>query len=405
MKKIITFLGNRAREATYSYEGRTYVGQLFPEALRQFTEFDEMIVCATEDAARVAWPVLADLNDSRIRMLPIDVGETPSEMWATFDKIVACVERDDEVVFDITHGLRSLPFFVFLVAAYLKEARRARINAVYYGALELARNGGPAPVLDLSQFTQLLDWMSALDRLRATGDGKPLADLIRAARPSSEVLAKDTTLYPATNAMKRLEAAIREISDCLLATRTMELMRTAAELRNHINSCRHISIERMRPFLVICDDVLAEYEPFALANPQAVQNAGRSLVIQQTLVSWYIDRRYITQPATLLRELLVSFVLDSEKMPLDRRSDGENALNNLKTDLRGLDGSKPTSIRLHERPYSDALNRLWNQLTELRNTIAHPDGGERTLSSDRALKQLGEYRDKLSEIVTEMYQQ
>jgi CRISPR-associated DxTHG motif protein len=398
MKRIITFLGKNVRETTYAFQGRDVVGHVFPEALRQVVEFDEMLVCATPDAAQAAWPRLAALQDPRIRMIEIETGEESAEMWRTFGAIVGSVARGDTVIFDITHGLRSLPFFVFLVAAYLKEARGVQIDAVHYGALELTKDGR-APVLDLSPFTQLLDWMTALDRLRNTGDGAPLADLVHRALPAPAQLATDASLRTAANAMKKLEQSIRTISTHLLVTRHAELMKAAAELRARVDACRCIPIEGMRPFQVICDDLLAEYEPFALIESAEKKTARRSLEIQQRLVSWYIDRRYIVQAATLFRELIVSLVLDAEGYSLRSRDEAENALNNLKRQKRGEPGSRPTRIDLSGRLFSDTLNKMWDDLTDMRNDVAHPDGEEEA-PIERILQRLRMRRDQLPELVT-----
>lgn len=153
MRKIITFLGDRgALQTTYSYNGNLYVGGVFAEALRQFCQYDTMLVCVTEKAKENTWSVLEALADPCIKPIDIPTGRTTDEMWQTFKIITEYVDENDRVIFDITHGLRSLPFLVFLFAAYLKAAKNVTIEAIYYGALELgnSRNGIPAPVIDLS---------------------------------------------------------------------------------------------------------------------------------------------------------------------------------------------------------------------------------------------------------------
>ena len=70
--------------------------------------------------------------------------------------------------------------FVFLFAAYLKAAKNVTIDAIYYGALELGNSetGIPAPVIDLSEFVSMIDWLTATDQFIKTGNGKSLANLL-----------------------------------------------------------------------------------------------------------------------------------------------------------------------------------------------------------------------------------
>ena len=90
---IITFLGDRgALQTTYTHNGNEYVGGVFAEALRQFCEYDTMLVCVTERAKENTWPVLEALGDSRIKPIDIPTGRSTEEMWQTFKIIAEQVE-------------------------------------------------------------------------------------------------------------------------------------------------------------------------------------------------------------------------------------------------------------------------------------------------------------------------
>ena len=68
--KIITFLGDRgALKTTYSYESKTYQGGVFAEVLRQFCEYDTMLVCVTEKAKQNTWTVLENFWGGACRPL------------------------------------------------------------------------------------------------------------------------------------------------------------------------------------------------------------------------------------------------------------------------------------------------------------------------------------------------
>jgi len=59
-------------------------------------------------------------------MVDIPDGKDEDELWKIFSIIVDEVQPGDEILFDITHGFRSLPFIAFLTVAYLKEVKGAK---------------------------------------------------------------------------------------------------------------------------------------------------------------------------------------------------------------------------------------------------------------------------------------
>lgn len=45
---VITFLGVNPRETQYEYQGNSYTGRVFAEAMLGFLDFDRMLVLTTE---------------------------------------------------------------------------------------------------------------------------------------------------------------------------------------------------------------------------------------------------------------------------------------------------------------------------------------------------------------------
>ena len=139
----------------------------------------------TDDAEEKVWKKLRSegkarelMEDDRVQALPIKTGNDTGEMWDIFMTIAGEIEAEETVIFDITHGLRSLPFLVFLFAAYLKSAKGVKIRGIYYGALELSKDN-VTPVINLSEFVEMLDWLGASERFIEMGDGSALAELLK----------------------------------------------------------------------------------------------------------------------------------------------------------------------------------------------------------------------------------
>ncbi|MEG4504935.1 TIGR02221 family CRISPR-associated protein [Microcoleus sp. F6_B4] len=378
--KIVTFLGKYRIQTTYLYKDVPYDGEVFAQALRKFCEYDTMLVCVTKEAETNTWPVLEALNDERIKPIPISTGRTTEEMWETFKIITQNVDEGDSVIFDITHGLRSLPFLVFLFAAYLKAAKNVTIEAIYYGALELgnSKEGIPAPVIDLSEFVSMIDWLTATNQFVKIGDGQALAILLKSAIPSSIELRDIPSTRSIKDHLKKSAEAIQNISLALSVTRPIETMRSATELEEILKKAAPSFADRAKPFSLLSDKVVQQYGQFALENPKDEAALSQNLRLQLQMVQWYIDRDQLVQAVTLAREWLVSILALRFGEPMFDYSRGrkyvEAALNNAVEQNRPHP-RPPLDSRCNEKfaalPQADELASVWSQMAELRNDIAH----------------------------------
>jgi len=396
MRKVITFLGTSPRETTYSHKGGTYRGRVFGEALCQFLDFDQMLVFVTEEASQTTWPILESLRDSRIRRVPISLGEDESHLWDLFDRLTEVVDSDDNVVFDITHSFRFVPFLVFLAAAYLREARKVSIDAIYYGAYEMGNEeeGKPAPVLDLSPFISLLDWLTATNQFVHAGDARYLAGLL-----------VDEGRSRRSSALKRAGETLTSFSLAMMLCRPLEVMETAGRLGADLKRASADLTRGARPFGLLAARIQEEYASRALREPTAPENVVQSLRRQLVLVRWYLDNNQVIQAMTLAREWLVTavgwrlgrgFVLTPGE-----RADLEWALSGLaRVGRQEKDGTTHTEQNLNEPskvvwawPSRDALRRLCNDIESVRNELAHagmrPDWAKAAKLARKAREDVG----------------
>ncbi|ELS34191.1 MULTISPECIES: TIGR02221 family CRISPR-associated protein [Pseudanabaena] len=383
MTTVVTFLGDRGLlETKYRFgdHAQSYTGGVFAEALVQFCEFDRMIVCVTEKAKLNTWSKLVNLHsDPRIQALDIPTGIDTSEMWQTFEIIAAEIPEGESVIFDITHGLRSLPFLVFLFAAYFKAAKNVTIKSIYYGALEL-RAGEIAPVIDLSEFISMIDWITATTRFTEMGNGQALVDLLRNEMPTTEELRDRPDWSDLSGSLENTASAIETISLALSITRPIEVMASASKLEATLKRSADAFGQRARPFQLLSDRVVAEYGQFALERPIQKDVIRQNLEIQRETIEWYIERNYIVQALTLAREWLVSVVAYWFDLDiLDYRGSREpieDALHRLRHKFhpKGREFvSKGNGYfdELVDLPNARAIATLWKELANLRNDLAH----------------------------------
>jgi len=402
MRQIITFLGTVIKPTTYRLGETDYTGRVFAEALLQFVEFDQMLVCATDRARETTWPVLESLNDPRIVCLDIETGHDSTELWHIFDALTNTVNEGDTIIFDITHGLRSLPFLVFLAAAYVKAAKNVTIEAIYYGALEL---GQPAPIIDLSEFVALLDWLAAADRFTQIGDGRPLAGLLRDRMPPGLAMRDDLDARALGHDLKLAASAIEQVSRALSITRPLETMEAAARLGLALRQTRKTVTARARPFALLAERVHDSYTPFALSEPLDRANWPANLRLQLAMIRWYIDKEQIVQATTLAREWLVSLVayrvgavslvdLDNERFPI------EGALNNENRRRAGKEVNRPSprDADVAALPALGDLIAVWGKMTDLRNDIAHVGMNEQPQSASTLYRKMTAIYPELNDL-------
>lgn len=393
MRKVITFLGKYPKETQYEFGGKIYSGRVFAEAMRQFVAFDEMLVFVTDEARADALPVLTALNDARIRDVTIPRGESNAEMWKIFEIITSQVNQGETVIFDITHGLRSLPFLVFLFAAYLRSAKQVQIEAIYYGAYELGdvKTNKPAPVIDLSDFSKMLDWLTATDQFVQTGDARRLA----------EMLGADASKKAAVQASEKLS----QVSLAAFLCQPFTLMEQAQTLGAALDKAQPELAEQTLPFDVMREQITDTFGAFG-ANWASDQSIG--LRKQFRLIEWYYHNNQFIQAMTLAREWLISAVTLRLGQPINLEPDPRKEMEWAVSGLVRVDKFKLTDPLTGERRKTrvtdlneraqliyttwaerDELIELWNLLSAPRNALDHAEHQDEKMSLDKITKSAG----------------
>jgi CRISPR-associated DxTHG motif protein len=377
MHKLITFLGLKAQDTLYELDGQKQSGRVFAEALYHLVPFDQMLVCATPDAKRDVYPILLALNDPRLVLVPIPTGKTTEEMWRIFDIIVDQVNEGDEVTFDITHGLRSLPFLVFLFAAYLRSAKNIHLRAVYYGALELAKETGVAPVINLTEFVGILDWLTASDEFIQHGDSRRLANLLRSQRDRLAHQAGGGRSFPAGEQLNGVASVLEEISLGLSVIRPEQVMTAVdtypAKLKMAADTLQELPATH--PFILLLERITDTYRDMALKDPREPESIWQSLACERTMIRWYVGHEHYVQSVTLAREWLVSWLMaylgyDQLTSEVDRKQVEDRLNGDVIQQQSGKKQKKPLKLPAPAPNYESAL-ALWSQIRELRNDIDH----------------------------------
>jgi len=370
--KAITFLGvSKYEETTYEYHQQQVTTKIFPSALPKFfPNLQQVLVFVTpkvhEDENFTA---LQDSLGDLMYTVDIPNGRTEGELWDIFDAMIENVQQGDDLIFDITHSFRSLPFLTFLVAAFLRVAREVKVHHVLYGAFQAKEDQSKiTPVFDLSPFVDLLDWITATQQLLQTGNAQKIAELLKeAGMKNKQALFKDTG------------TSLEEITSQLLLCHPLEVMEDADKLSKRLNKTPPISIVSLKPFYLLLNTIQKDYASRAETEPE--NNVAHSLQIQFDLIRWYAEKGLMMQAITLAREWIVNSVgwKMNQAFVLERnqREEIERGLSGLARTKRGetsMDSQELNHVGMYLlQKYENyqTLAKVYDSIVQMRNDVNH----------------------------------
>jgi len=368
----ISFLGiANYQETTYVWREQSFSTRFFTESLPHFyPEIDRVLLFVTPTVQNHAnFASLTGRMGDRVRPIGIPEGHSEQELWQIFDQLTSVIPEGSEVLFDITNSYRSLPFVIFLAAAYLRSARRVKVAGILYGAFEAKDAANRSPVFNLSPFIGLLDWLNATNQFIHTGDAGYLARLLGEAGRS------DTN-----KAMASAAEPLRNLSLAMMLCRPLEVMERAGGLARVLPATTDQLTGWSRPFALLAGRINEEYAGRALAEP--VNDVEASLSQQLQLVGWYLQHNQIIQGMSLAREWVVTavgwqlglgFVLRrGSREELARAISGVERVGQVRDGrVRGVEDLSEMGRKIWDWPKRDQLRGLWSHLSAVRNDLDH----------------------------------
>lgn len=390
MNKIIAFLGDEELKPTsYCYEGK-HAGStrylLTALASHFYPGYAIRLLCTPEAERRHLMDLRRDLGDEaarRLQIIPVQRIATESDLWDIFQVIQRQVDDGDDIVFDITHSFRALPFLAFLALAYLRVIRKFTIVAIIYAPYAQYEK---SEVYNISEFMELLDWIIAANLFTKTGFAAPMADLLQGHDWGS------SKANPAD--LERVTAALR-------LARPDEARQAAYALAQSLTDIESDAPpSQLRPFEALLDRIKTEFAQIAPTEPDP--NVLRQELEQElAFVSWNIKRGQLMSAVTVAREWLVSLVFYLDKNAAgenwrdgDQRDIAEKKVLKALKELAILDASErtrqmgqksPRARSLWERDPvgAKALGHAWDLIANLRNDLNH--AGKIVSTSPRSL--------------------
>lgn len=365
-KKIILFLSDFKKGEAREYwcpDGRTVMGVQTCEAplrylLGAFSKVSE-VLCIVTPVGRETFPVVEQIVKSAspavvVTEVLFEDGEDFSAGPLT--KIMGKVAEGDEILLELTGGLRDSVMQLLLISRALSFSSIATAGAVY-------SNFAAREIVDCSHFISLFDMLGGIQELASFGNVSTLRSYY----------AKQGGGQPEVKA----------------------LLDSMEGLHEDITLCRTEKIDRrIAAFNVALDGAERCSDPLLVALLPAFRaKFGKKLNIP-SLIRWCINSDMLQQALTLYRERIPSYLLErgvlsvkADASPLEEKKQWETEENaRFQTQLLTLPMLKDPGRCFYRTDYIMGKNLTnsklqillmdYEYIRQLRNMVNHAGGGE-----------------------------
>lgn len=381
---LLTALGTNPRPTTYSLDGQQTTGEHAPLALIKLLDEEHrpgrIITLLTPEARKSTWPNFSEACKklvSQVEHLDIPDGNSIEEIQELLQIMAKAIPEKCELMLDLTHGFRHVPFVLYALALYLSSFRGVVITSAWYGKTEGIPKDDPKPLIRIDSLLELPKWLYAVRLFQDTGATRALSQrfgTLEAALP------KGRERGPARNAMKALTGFSLAYEEGMPLELGLEAAKLHRTMQNHpLGELPGINLpladdlgahikEAVTPWRFTQPEKLAQGNTIGKWKKEGLTLNSDELRRQARLVDAYLGRGQYAQALRLMREWVVSLGA------LHRKSAGEWLGRKARTSIERELGA----IEIVERESRVALTdeqhqwaQFWQVLGNLRNGIAH----------------------------------
>lgn len=457
-KHFISVLGTGVySQCMYFYEDQNCDTKFVQEAVLKLScgellSGDRVTICLTEDARRQNWedrvysqkeiddhrgtaeecyqglhPVLKsclkDNPDIKIEEKDIATGKDSREIARMFSEIYNVIDENEEIYFDITHGLRNLPMLVMTILEYAKVTKNISIGGIYYGAFEVGTfdtetKKKRVPIYDLTFYHTILSWSNAANSFIKYGHADEMNELIN---EKWETISR--TASTGQN-LKELSGNLNNVAKRLQEfTTSVETGRGDISYKGGIRKCYEKYDSQQK---ITSEHLVEEYYPFRELLSRidlkmgGFKGAETNLQVGMATIDWCIDNHMVQQGYTALEETIKTFLCEKLGVPQDRKFWRETVIKRLCSSLynviekdreemnkrydawkkfvqagneeqisEGLEKGEELYERILEKTKYRELVQFMNRISDKRNDISHFGFTDHTSTAEDLKKALG----------------
>jgi len=392
VRKLITFLGT-GEYGVCNYElngGKANPTEYVQEAIidlynKRNTNIDEIHVLLTKEARKNNWDgdnklygKLLNYPNVKIHAHDISSRQDIDIIWQLFDTIINIMEKNDQIVFDITHSFRYQPMLALLSIHFARITKDVQVDGIYYGVYDPKVEVKDFPIIDLTSFVDLQDWITNVYAFIKTGRVESLSEWIQHRENAIRREEKRTTTD--LNYVRQLAKNWQELASALQTNRSMDLSNTAEKAKESIEEVKNVMLRpAFTPLNELLLNVESEIGPIADEDPI---NSGIAAI------EWCFKHGLYQQSYTMADELMITAICLKHHMQINNIKDRKWATDILNTAIKrnqktaGNNGEdeKDKRIVADLQNYPDLLNIL-HIMKDNRNDINHAGWRNNPLSS------------------------
>lgn len=304
-----------AQEATLKCLTKAY-------ALSWNPKKDKVITFLTNDARRNNWNEDCSNNNGGMKvalsragfsMLLEDVsipdGKSEEEIWGIFERMYGVLEEGDELYIDVTHSFRYLPMLMLILADYSKFLKKTIIKSLTYCNYEgrdLDRH--LAPIVDLKQIVELMDWTHAASDLSQNGRSDRLSEMTRL---KVSQYARSVEDDKERKYYFGLRSLVEKFSDYLKSVQMSNLRDAANGVDLRLLSTSDVFDDskayKLKALLPIMDKVKEDFVKFF---PYLEKNADPESKVREVINigRWCLEKKLYQQFLTIMQEGIVTYL-------------------------------------------------------------------------------------------------
>lgn len=392
-------------ETNYSLKEKHSYTKYIQEALldlvfEELREDDKISIFVTDEARNKNWT--PEKGDGLYKILsekasicecePIKIpkGSNDEQLMEMFEIIYDRISENDEVYFDITHGLRNIPMFALTILSYARVLKNIKIGGIYYGAFEV-REYNIAPVFDMTAYMSILDWATSAELMIKYGNANMMQDTYS----EHKNLADDDEMKKQLGSFETPINFITHFTNCIQTSRG----KTNSNNRGSISKSYKGFLKKYR---VASEKKAYMIEPLKPLFEKIIESTKQfdtesNLETGLATIQWCIEKGFIQQGLTAFdetiktyicnmfqldenskfyRENVSKFALNLNKWTKENRDKTEKIKKNYKSiDIKNKElMNEDEYVKLVEKVHSSIDKRLFNiskEVSDARNDINH----------------------------------
>lgn len=333
---------------------------------------------------------------AQIEICDVDIpdGASQDEQDMIVQKMYDQIGMKEVIVFDLTHGFRSIPILAMTILNYARITKRIQVRGLYYGAFEAKHNNGSVPIFDMTYCDNMMQWASAADSFICTGRSEQIKRIIDdkdkvGINVSDQARKALNSLYDLTNCLETSRG--QDVEDGV-SQKTQKSIRSAhgmfvLKFNNMTSAHKRGSAAEEAVLQGLLGSIKQDVSVFdGKVRPK---NTGRDGRLNETsigisAVRWAISKNLTQQGLTALEATIITFVSEMCGFNSDRQLKliadiktypGRQCLSDalLRKNLQDLNVQQVSST-IHNKFHADDLKKLGKCCKEVksaRNSINH----------------------------------